>query len=69
MKKTVTRARRAQALAIVDQAFAKCWNPHTTAQMDNNVRDVLYDVIEELLTLFSEKGDLKARASKGSSRG
>lgn len=46
---------RKTALDIVDEAFAESWNPHTSAQVDNNVRDVLYTVVEKILASIEKK--------------
>lgn len=46
---------RKEAIQLVDEAFKKCWNPHTTAQVDNNIRDVLYDVVAKLLERMTTK--------------
>ena len=46
---------RKLALDIVDDAFAKAWNTHTSVQMDNNVRDVLYEIVTRLFENQSQK--------------
>lgn len=51
---------RKKSFAIVDSAFLRCWNSHTSVQMDNNVRDVLVDVVEQILNQLTKPQKKKA---------